>query len=330
MTWSLVVTEPEYRKAEAVFDGAADFTVCSVPPDEMLLAERIRTMAAPAVVLGVETYRGPLYAALPAGGILARFGVGHDGVDKIKATAAGLFVTNTPGVLDDAVAEHALALILAAAKDIAEFASKVRAGEWRPHSTLELRGKTLAVIGCGAIGRRLARAARAGLGMRVVGCEVRTELHAALRRSGDFDDVTAELAQAIGQAEVVSLHVPANADTRHLIDARALDAFRPGAILINTARGMIVDEDALYDSLTTGRLGAAALDVFETEPYTPRTPGKDLRALPNVTLTPHIASNTTAACRRMAERALENIRLILTGHPEEADLVASPAQIGQG
>ncbi len=325
MTWPIVVTEPEYRKAEDVFTAAADFTVSCAPPDEAVLAEHIRTVAARAVVLGVERYGGALYAALPAGGVLSRFGVGHDGLDKTKATAAGLFVTNTPGVLDDAVAEHALALILAVAKHVAEFAASVRAGEWRPHSTLELRGKTLAVIGCGAIGRRLARAARTALGMRVVGCEVRTELHPDLRRSGDFDDVTTELARAVARAEVVSLHVPANPATQHLIDARALEAFRPDAILVNTARGMIVDEDALYDSLAAGRLGAAALDVFEAEPYTPRASEKDLRSLPNVVLTPHIASNTTDACRRMGERALENIRLILSGHPEQADLVAVPA-----
>lgn len=324
MSWPIVITEPEYHKAETVFSAASDFTVHVVQPEEDLVADKIKTVNARAAVLGVETYSGPLYAALPRGSILSRFGVGHDGIDKPRARASGLFVTNTPGVLDDAVAEHALALILAVAKNIAEFATAAQRGEWRPHSTLELRGRTLAVIGCGAIGCRLAHAARAGLGMRVIGCEVRTDLHEGLSQTGDFDSLTQTLDTAVAGADVVSLHVPVAAATRGLIDRQSLASFRPGAILINTARGPVVDEDALFDALANGRLGAAALDVFEAEPYIPRTPGKDLRALPNVLMTPHIASNTVEACRRMALRALDNIRAVLDGHPERADLVASP------
>jgi len=272
----------------------------------------------------VETYSGPLYTVLPRGGVLSRFGVGHDGIDKRRAAAAGLFVANTPGVLDDAVTEHALALLLTVAKDIAQFALETQNRQWRPHSTLELRGRTLAIVGCGAIGCRLAHAARVGLGMRVIGCEVRTDQHEPLMQTGDFETVTADLETAVSSADVVSLHVPAVPATRGLIGRQVLAAFRADAILINTARGPVVDEDALFEALAGGRLRAAALDVFEAEPYVPRTPGKDLRTLKNVLMTPHIASNTDAACRRMARRALDNIRAVFNGRPEQADLVVNP------
>ncbi len=319
----IVVTKPEWMKAEAIFRAAVDFQTVPAPPDEDELAAAIRRTGARAAVVGVEKYAGPLYDALPQGGVIARFGVGHDGIDKERAAKRGLFVANTPGVLDAAVAEHALALLLGAAKNLRRFIADLSGGPWRQERTDELAGKTLAVIGCGAIGRRLARAAALGLDMRVVGCDPRREIYPILAEKWNIPHCTPDFAEAVRGAHYVSLHIPASPENRHFIGRERLECLPQGCTLINTARGMIVDESALYDALASGGLAAAALDVFENEPYVPVSPEKDLRRLPNVLMTPHVASNTESACRRMAERALENIRLILAGRPEQADLVSS-------
>jgi phosphoglycerate dehydrogenase-like enzyme len=254
--------------------------------------------------------------------------VGHDGIDKAQATAAGLLVTNTPGVLEDAVAEHALALLLAVTRNLAAFVRSMDAGNWSPRQGLEVRGRTLAVIGCGAIGRRVARAASLGFGMRVVGMEPRLGIAEELRREWGLAQVTGSFAEAVRDADAVSLHLPANAETRHLIGAGTIALMRPGAILINTARGAVVDEVALYEALAAGRLAAAGLDVFETEPYVPRHPDKDLRTLPNVVLTPHVSSSTREACARVATACLANLRSARDGRYGALNLL-NPEVLGR-
>jgi len=308
----VVVTRPEYVKAEAVFQSAPDVDVRVSDWPEEAVAAAVREHGAFAAILGVERYSDALYEALPKGGILARFGVGHDGVDKLRATARGLLVANTPGVLEDAVAEHAIALILGVAKNLNAFALSMRAGQWAPRLGFELRGRTLGIVGCGGIGRRLARFASA-FGMTVLGVDPAPADPAALQRDWGFAEIHADLRAILGRVDVLSLHVPANARTRHLVNAELLAELRPTAVLVNTARGPVVDEAAVYDALTAGRLGFAALDVFETEPYVPAAPGKDLRTLPNVLLTPHVSSSSVEACQRMAHASLENVRRAQAG-----------------
>ncbi len=311
---TVVITEPEYLKAKDTFASAADLALVVVAPPEDEVARAVRAHGAQAVILGVERYADALYAALPPGGVIARFGVGHDGIDKGKATAAGLLVTNTPGVLEDAVAEHALALLLGVCRNLASFVRSMEQRRWAPSQGIELRGRCLAVVGCGAIGRRVARAAALGFGMTVVGVEPRRDLADELRRDWGVQRLTDGIAAAVGAADVVSLHLPSNAETRHLINAKTLAQMQPGAILINTARGAIIDEVALYDALVAGRLAAAGLDVFETEPYIPRQPDKDLRLLPNVLLTPHVSSSTREACARVAAACIANLRSASAKH----------------
>lgn len=306
--WKVLVTAPEYAKGEEVFAAAGDLELAAAPPGEAELAAAVRASGARAVIVGVERYEGLLYTALPRGGVIARFGVGYDGIRTDRAAAAGVLATNTPGVLEDAVAEHTIALMLAATRNLPAHVRAMDRGEWAPRQGIELRGRTLAVIGCGAIGRRVARVAALGFGMQVIGMEPRKDLWETLRRDWSIARLTEDLAEALGAADVVSLHVPANPATRGLIDARAIARMRPGAILVNTARGMVVDEGALYDALAAGRLSAAGLDVFETEPYAPRAAGRDLRTLPNVVLTPHVSSSTREACARVAAACLENVR----------------------
>lgn len=303
----VVVTKPEYVKAEATFRAAPDLDIRVSDWPEEAVAAAVREHQASAAILGVERYTGALYEALPKGGILARFGVGHDGVDKPQATAHGLLVANTPGVLEDAVAEHAIALILGVAKNLSTFVLGMHAGEWKPRLGFELRGRTLGIVGCGGIGRRLARFANA-FGMTVLGVDPCPANAESLQRDWGFAEVHTDLAAILGRVDILSLHVPSNEHTRHLVNAGFLAKMRPDAVLVNTARGPVVDETAVYDALVAGRLGYAALDVFEAEPYIPAAPGKDLRALPNVLLTPHVSSSSVEACQRMALAAMENVR----------------------
>ena len=316
----VLVTEPEFRRAEPVFAAARGVQCTPAPPGEAELARAIAQSGARYVVVGSYPYTSAVYDALPRGGVIARFGVGHDSVDKVKATAAGLLCTNTPGVLDQSVDEHAMLLMLAAARHLAKNASDMRAGTWDlGPSGFELRGKTLAVIGAGRIGRATARIAAHGFGMRVVG--LRRSLPPNSGKDPDFVEVTTAFESAVQDAHYVSLHITADAGNRTFINAERLAKLPPHAWFINTARGAVVDEGALYDALVSGRLAGAALDVFEREPYHPADRSRDFRALSNVILTPHVGSHTYEANRAMAERALQNIRLADAGDFGAMDLL---------
>ncbi len=320
---TVAVTEPEFRKAKARFaSAAAEGCDCfCAPAGEAGLARVIGVKGIRHVIIGVERYNGALYQALRPGAVIARFGVGHDGVDKPQATANGLLCTNTPGALDDSVAEHTINLLFAAARETVSQATRLQKGEWGPVMGSELRGKTLAVIGCGAIGRRVAQIAAHGLGMKVVGCEVATMDLQRMKDEFGFATVVAEFGKAVKEADFVSLHIPSLPETRHFLNGERLRLLPSRCWVMNTARGAVVDEAALFDALSGGRLAGAALDVFEREPYEPITPGKDLRTLGNVIMTPHISSSTREACDRMAGRALRNSQLAEAGKYDEMDLL---------
>ena len=176
----------------------------------------------------------------------------------------------------------------------------MRDGEWTPLLGVELKGKTLTIVGAGRIGQAVARIAKRGFEMRVVGCR-RKGSSAPMPASGDFDLVTDDLADALGQADFVSLLIPGVPANAHFINRERIELMPRHAWLINTARGAVVDEAALYDALVAQRLGGAALDVFDREPYQPVDPSRDLRTLPNVILTPHVGSTTPEANRGMAD-----------------------------
>jgi len=337
MAETVLVTRPEFSKAEGTFRAAREIDVQPAAAAEMELARMVVERSCRAVIVGVLPYRGSLYEALgrnggTAGAIIARFGVGHDGVDKALARRHNIVVTNTPGVLDASVAEHTIWLLGCLAKGVPAADARVRAGQFAGLAGLELSGKTLGLLGLGAIGRRVARIAHFGLGMRVIAADTKpieilerelgkpaAELLAGL----GVDSHTTSATPLLRQADAVSIHLPANEGTRHFLNAERLGRMKPGALLINTARGMIVDEAALYDALAAGHLGGAALDVFEHEPYRPVSPEKDLRSLPNVVLTPHIGSNTHEANRRMAEASLDNVANFFAGHLERLAVVSN-------
>lgn len=319
----VVVTDLEYRKAQKVFLAAqSDALHCvPAPAGEAELAAAIRQAKAKYAIIGVEPYRGEVYEALGRGGVLARFGVGHDGVDKNLASQRGIICTNTPGALDDSVAEHAINLLLAAARWTVPTAAGAKAGQWNPILGRELAGKTLAVIGCGPIGRRVGQIAAFGFRMNVVGCELLDVDKEQMHRECGFDSVTKDFAQAVAQADFVSLHIPSVTATRYFMNRERFGRMPAKAWLINTARGAIVDESALYEALVAGMIAGAALDVFEREPYVPVDPDKDLRTLKNVIMTPHVGSTTQEACDRMATQALQNIRLAEAGRYEEMNVL---------
>ena len=249
--------------------------------------------------------------------------VGLDHVDLAAAAARGIRVGHTPGVLVETTAELALALLFAAARRIVEADRFVREGRWSrdvgwdPELMLgrDLSGATLGLIGLGAIGRAVAWRARA-LGMRVLGWT----------RSGRAVPGVepAALPELLAASEFVSVHVALAPETRGLLDAAALARMRPGAILVNTARGGIVDEAALARALHDGRLAAAALDVFAEEPLPPSSP---LLGAPNLVLAPHIGSASLATRTRMADLAVANLLEALLG-PEAAQRAAGERSAG--
>ena len=303
----VLVTELEYRKAERSFVSAPELECVRAPEAEAELAAAIRDAHASYVIVGPRPYSGPLYDALPAGGVIARFGVGHDGIDKTKATAARLLCTNTPGVLDQSVAELTMLLVGAAARHAIALSANMARHVWEPAIGEELQGKTLVIVGCGGIGRSVARIASLGYGMRVVGCtRPGPPPPAALEH---FAELTNDFSAAVRGADFVSLHLSSTRDNLRWLDRERLALLGERCWLINTARGWMVDEAALFTALAEHRFAGAALDVFADEPYVPAEGSGDLRSLPNVILTPHVGSNTVAANRRMAERALQNIAL---------------------
>jgi glyoxylate reductase len=248
-----------------------------------------------ALVVVAESVGDRLLDLLPNLRIVANYGVGYDGVDVEACARRGVAVTNTPGVLDAATADLALGLLLAVRRRIVEADRYVREGKWGTdwaEAVLlgdEVSGATLGIVGLGRIGSAVARRARA-FDMQVL----------YTRRSPDAGSVA--LDELLAEADIVSLHVPLTEETNGLIDARRLALMRDGTCLVNTARGAIVDEEALVRELVSGRL-RAGLDVFAHEPSVP----PELLDLPNVVLTPHIGSGTRATREAMTRVLVDNL-----------------------
>ena len=251
-----------------------------------------------------------LLDAAPRLRVVSNLAVGYNNIDVAAATARGIVVTNTPGILTEATAELAFALILAAARRVVDLDRRTRAGEWTCWAPLlflsrEVSGKTLGVVGLGRIGRAVARRARA-FGMRVL-YHSRSRLEAEEER--DLGVEYAEKDELLATADFVSLHVPLSAETRHLIGRRELGLMKPTAYLINTSRGPVVDEAALVEALKARRIEGAGLDVYENEPML--APG--LAALDNAVLLPHVGSATVETRTKMARMAAENLLSALRG-----------------
>ncbi len=281
------------------------------PPNRADLEAGIAGASAAIITLTERVDAELLAAAGPQLEVIANVAVGYDNIDLAATAAAGVTVTNTPGVLDRATADHTFALILAATRRITEGDRLIRSGEpwvWGPRMLVGLdisAGATLGILGCGRIGKAVARRALA-FDMTVIA----TGRH---KEPGTVEDgVTyVDTATLLAESDVISVHTPLTPQTRHLIDDAALHAMRPTAYLINTARGGVVDEAALINALHTGQIRGAALDVFEGEPDV----NPALLDAPGLVLTPHTASAGEATRDTMGILALDNAAAVLAGKP---------------
>lgn len=240
--------------------------------------------------------------------VISTYAVGYDNIDVPAATARGVAICNTPGVLTEATADAAFALLMAMARRLPEGISYVRAGEWKFWQPLlllghDINGATLGIVGFGRIGQAVARRAR-GFNMRVL-------YHSRNRRPEAEQELGAThvpLDELLRESDFVSLHTPLSADTRHLIGERELGLMKRDAILVNTARGGVVDTEAVTAALRAGRIAGAALDVTDPEPL---PVGHPLADLPNAIVVPHVATSTIAVRNRMAEMAARNLLAVL-------------------
>ena len=328
----VVCTEAQFIKGEANFRRyGADYEWISCPKDEEVLAKTIRDRKVRITVVGTSRYREQLYRALqesagegPA--LLARHGVGYDSLDLDLCKRHNIMVTITPGTLDRSVAEHTIALMLSLVREIPALDRSMRDSRFLPVTTVEVSGKTLGVAGFGKIGKQVAGIASRGLGMNVVAFDI-LPLSEQLNRENMGEEefrkkyglqaYLTDFDLFAGSLDILSIHLPATEHTRGFFNAERLAALASCSYLINTGRGTLIDENALYEALAGGRLKAAALDVFQNEPYAPISADRDLRKLPNVILTPHVASNTVEANFRVQQSILENIEKFLQGRHGE-------------
>jgi phosphoglycerate dehydrogenase-like enzyme len=305
----VLVTWPDYDAEHPALGGALTGAGCQLrlePKRGARSASEVRELArtAAAAIVSTDPFDASVLEACSHLRVIARVGVGVDSIDLGAASRLGVVVTVTPGANENAVADHAIALMLAAVRRISEYDHAIRQGEWNRtgrHTPWELAGATVGLIGYGQIGR-LVGARLSGFGVRllftdpieqdVMGIATRVPLEVLLRES-----------------DVVSIHAPLLPSTRQLLGSRELSLMRPDAVLVNTARGAVVDEQALIDALEHGRLRAAALDVFDHEP--PRS--SRLLSLRNVVLSPHVGGLSDRSIFEMTRRATASVLDVLEG-----------------
>ena len=259
-----------------------------------------------------------LLSSCPKLKCVGRHGVGLDSLDLEAATRLGIPVVHAPGSNSDSVAEHAMLLMLAAVKKLVPIDRKTRDGEWRgehARGITELKGATLGIIGAGNIGRRVAHIAR-GFGMKTLGYDPYVPTDELERR--EVEPVR-ELTQLLARADIVTCHTPLTSETRRLISGTTIGQMKDGAIVINTSRGGVEDERALFEALTRGKLRAVGLDVWEEEPIAKDNP---LLNLPNVVCTPHVAGLSETANRNIATQVAEEMLRVLRG--EKPKVLGNP------
>ena len=299
--------EPERAAAEAL---GAELRVgqCRTPEEVLALthdADAILNCYAPMPTNVID--------ALEHCKIIARYGIGVDTVDLVAATRKGIAVTNVPEYCVDEVSDHALALLLAWARKVVVANRAIRAGSWQLADVApihRLRGQTLGLVGLGKIALRLAGKAQA-LGLRVIG----TDPYVSAERVAPLNIALLPLDDVLAQSDFVSLHAPLTSETRGMLNADAFAKMKPTALIINTARGPLIDDGALRDALSSGKIAAAALDVTPLEPLPADSP---LRTLDNVILTPHIAYYSEESLRDLQQEAVDEVTRALRGEPQKS------------
>jgi phosphoglycerate dehydrogenase-like enzyme len=318
---NIVLEKTIYLRAPELFDAAAEehgFCLHFIQPlEEEKALSFHQEKGADIFIIGTKKYSTEFYNALRPGTLIQRFGVGYTSVPIDLCKERDIHVGYTPGVLETAVAEQAIALMLALSRTVCTFDSEMKGGKWNKIAGSELRGKTLALIGFGRIARETATIAKHGFGMRISAYDIMPKLDSAGAELADgyFTDLDA----CIAQADYVSLHLPDTPQTARMVNADFLSKMKSSAFLVNTARGSLVDEAALFHGLEKKEIAGAALDVFAQEPYEPQ--GADLRDLDTIILTPHCASNTVEANARMAEICIANCVSLSAGKENELILI---------
>ncbi|MEM2321479.1 MAG: glyoxylate reductase [Candidatus Bathyarchaeia archaeon] len=280
------------------------------PPPKHVIIEKARDVDA-LVTLLTDRIDAEVFNAAPKLKIIAHMAVGYDNIDVEEATKRGIYVTNTPGVLTETTADLAWALLMAIARRIVEADRYVREGKWKvawhPIMLLgrDIYGATLGIIGAGRIGSSIARRAR-GFNMKILYYDIirRPELEK------EFDAEYVDLDTLLRESDFITIHVPLTKETYHMINAERLKLVKKTAYIINTSRGAVIDEKALYEALREGRIAGAALDVFEQEPISMDNP---LLKLDNIVLTPHIGSASYETRSKMAEMVAENLIAFFEG-----------------
>lgn len=260
---------------------------------------------ADAIICGAEAFDRPFIAEAPATlKVLSHYGVGVDSIDIPAAKERGIMVCNTPGANADSVADMTLSLILACARQTANHDKHTRLGEWKRYASFELKGKKLGIAGFGAIGRGVAKRA-AGFGMELYAYDPFFNEDAAK----ELNVKKASLDEIIRECDIISLHMPCTRETYHILGDTEFEKMKDTAVLINTARGDLIDEEALYKALKEKKIACAGLDVYAHEPIKE----SPLFGLENVTLMPHCSANTTEAAMCMGMMAVENAYRALNG-----------------
>lgn len=280
----------------------------TLPPTQEVLLERIGDAEHVVSIRSSVPYPAEVLEALPNVKLISIWGTGTDHVDLEAASRLGITVVNTPGVSAIAMAEHCLALMLAVARDIPRIDAKTKKGAWPRGFVKQLHGKTLGIIGLGAIGQQLARIAR-GIGMRVIAWT----RHANILTAQELDLEFVPLDDLYKRADVVSVHVRMTPETANFVGEREFGLMKSSAIFINTARGGVVDEPALIRALETGQIAGAGLDVFVTEPLPENAP---ITRLPNAVLTPHSGGIAQEALDAGIQLAINNIFDFINGDPQ--------------
>lgn len=306
-------------EALAILSGAGlEVAFMEEPVTEARLVERFGQGPVEAMILrGPRPVTAAVLAAAKDLRIIAKNGAGVDSVDLAEASRRGIVVAVAAGANAEAVAEHALSMMLSLTKNLGGLDRKVRAGGWEDSTYLgrDFRGSTVGLVGFGAIGRATARLASA------LGAKVRVWRRAGGRAIEGFDS-TDDLDELLAGSDILSLHCPLTTETRGLIGAREIALMKPGALIVNTARGPVIDEAALVEALREGRLAGAGLDTFDAEPLPVDSP---LRSLDNLILTPHVAGVTRDAARRVATMTAQHVVDALAGRPLPADRLVSAA-----
>lgn len=260
---------------------------------------------ADAVIASVDPYTDEVLAARPRLKLISRWGAGYESVDLAACTRHGVIATRVVGALTDAVADHAFALLLGLARRVAEGDRQVREGGWKPLQGLAVHGATLGLVGFGPIGQAVAERAR-GFQMTILVHDP-YQSDEVLATAGA---VRAPLARLLAESDFVSLHAATTDETRNLIDAAALALMKPTALLVNTARGSLVDEPALIEALERGAIAGAALDTYAREPLTPDAP---IRQAPRTLLMPHSGFNTGASALAVSGQAADAVLAVQAG-----------------